>query len=91
MSEALEAVRAFVERGGDVLLAIGAVTFLMWTLILERIWYFQRIAPREAKRVQEIWEAEPEHSSWHADQIRNLLVSEVRSNLGESIGGVAVL
>ena len=85
LSEAVEAVRAFVDRGGDVLLAIGAVTFLMWTLILERLWYFRRVAPREAKRVWEIWAAEPEHSSWHADQIRRLLVSEVRSNLGESI------
>ncbi len=85
LSDAVETVREFVNRGGDVLLAIGAVTFLMWTLILERIWYFRRIAPREAKRVREVWAAEPDHSSWHADQIRRLLVSEVRCDLGESI------
>ena len=89
--EAVEAVREFLDRGGDVLFAIGAVTFLMWTLILERIWYFRRIAPREAKRVREIWAAEPDHSSWHADQIRRLLVSEVRSNLGASIGIIRTL
>jgi biopolymer transport protein ExbB len=91
LSEAVEAVREFVDRGGDVLLAIGAVTFLMWTLILERLWYFRRIAPREAQRVQQIWAAEPDHRSWHADQIRNLLVSEIRSNLGESIPMIRTL
>jgi len=83
--ESVEAVREFVERGGNVLFAIAGVTFLMWTLILERIWYFRRIAPREVKRVREIWAQEPDHTSWHADQIRRLLVSEVRSNLRASI------
>ncbi len=85
LSDAVEAVREFVNRGGDVLLAIAAVTFLMWTLILERLWYFRRIAPRQAQRVRELWAAEPDHSSWHADQIRRLLVSEVRSEFGASI------
>ncbi len=83
--ESVDAVREFVDRGGAVLLAIAAVTFLMWTLILERLWYFRQIAPREAQRVWEIWAAEPDHGTWHAHQIRRLLVSEVRCELGESI------
>jgi biopolymer transport protein ExbB len=91
LSEAVDAVREFVDRGGNVLLPIAAVTFLMWTLILERLWYFSRIAPREARRVKQIWEAEPDRSSWHADQIRRLLVSEVRSNLDESIEMIRTL
>ena len=39
--EPIAAVRAFVERGGDVLILIAAVTFLMWTVMLERLWYFK--------------------------------------------------
>ncbi len=49
--EPIAAVRAFLERGGDVLLLIAAVTFMMWTLMLERVWYFKEIQPRETKRV----------------------------------------
>ncbi len=85
MPEAFDAVREFLEKGGNVLLAIGAVTFLMWTLILERFWHFRRIAPREAERVQRIWAARSDRSSWYASQVRSLLVSEVRCSLSESL------
>ena len=53
--EPIAAVRAFLERGGDVLLVIGAVTFLMWTLILERLWFFRMVQPGNAKSVMETW------------------------------------
>ena len=55
--EPVAAVRVFLERGGDVLLVIGAVTFLMWTFMLERLWYFKVVQPREAERVDKIWKA----------------------------------
>jgi len=41
MTEALEAIRDFMELGGDVLWAILAITFFMWMLIIERFWYFR--------------------------------------------------
>ena len=40
--EPVAALRAFLERGGDVLLVIAGVTLVMWTIMLERIWYFWR-------------------------------------------------
>ena len=36
LPEALVATRDFVERGGPVIPAIIAVTFLLWVLIIER-------------------------------------------------------
>ena len=39
--ETFAVVRAFIERGGNVLLVIAFVTAVMWTLILERFWYFR--------------------------------------------------
>jgi len=89
--EPIAAVRAFIERGGDVLFLIGGVTFLMWTLMLERIWYFRVIQPREAKRVEDIWRARTDHESWFADQIRRLLVSEVRVELTHSVRAIKTL
>jgi biopolymer transport protein ExbB len=89
--EPIAAVRAFLERGGDVLLVIGAVTFLMWTLMIERIWYFRLVQPKVAKRVQEDWNARTDRVSWYAEQVRKLLVSEVRSDLHRSVGIIRTL
>jgi len=83
--EPVAALRSFLERGGDVLFVIGAVTFVMWTLMLERIWYFWRVHPRAAARVAEIWRGIPDRDSWHAHQERNLLISEIRMDLGRSV------
>jgi biopolymer transport protein ExbB len=89
--DAIELVRAFLERGGNVLLAIGGVTFLMWMLMLERLWYFWRVQPREVKHVQEVWGARRDHRSWHAYQVRRQLVSEVRIELGKSINMIKTM
>lgn len=89
--EPLEVVRVFLERGGNVLLAIFGVTFLMWTLILERFWYFRSVLPVEVARVQELWSARADHESWYAMQIRALLISEVRLKLNQSIPMIRTL
>jgi len=34
------AIVGFIELGGNVVYFIAATTFLMWTLLFERIWYF---------------------------------------------------
>ena len=89
--EAVAAVRAFIERGGDVLIMIALVTFLMWTLMLERFWYFKVIQPREARRVEEAWRARTDHDSWFANQVRRLLVSEMRIDLNHSVNSIKTL
>jgi biopolymer transport protein ExbB len=83
--EAVAAVRAFLERGGDVLLVIGAVAFIMWTLILERLWFFRMVQPGYAKRTLAAWLERTDHTSWHAEQVRRLLVSETRIELFQGI------
>jgi biopolymer transport protein ExbB len=83
--EPVAAIRTFLERGGDVLFLIGAVTFLMWTLMLERLWYFWRVHPRDVLRVTEIWRECPDRGSWYGHQERVLLISEIRANLGHSV------
>jgi biopolymer transport protein ExbB len=87
----VEELRAFLERGGDVLLVIGAVTMFMWTLILERLWYFRVGHPKEVARVLQRWRARTEYVSWYAQQERTLLVSEVGEKLSESVGMIRTL
>ena len=75
--EAYASVRDFIETGGDVLLVIAVVTFGMWILILERYWFFSLVHPAAADRVQGQWDARSDHRSWHAHQIRLLLLTDV--------------
>jgi biopolymer transport protein ExbB len=84
--ESIAAVREFVERGGDVLLVIAFVTAVMWTLMIERFWYFRAGHKREKSRVTEIWEARHDHSSWNAQKIRRLLIGEVSAKLSAGLG-----
>ena len=68
------ALRTFLDRGGNVLFVICGVTFVMWTLMLERLWYFRMVHPREVGQVLEHWQARLERRSWYAEQERRLLI-----------------
>ena len=61
--EAVGSIRDFLELGGDVLYAIMFVLFLMWTFILERLWYFYKIHPASKTRIVTIWESRADTTS----------------------------
>ena len=83
--EAVSAVRDFLETGGEVLLYIGMTTLAMWTLILERFWYFRRVHPGVAAQATKAWESRSDRASWNAHQIRRLLISEVQTRLDQGL------
>ncbi|MFP6624404.1 MAG: MotA/TolQ/ExbB proton channel family protein [Myxococcota bacterium] len=89
--EALRAVRDFVEQGGNVLLVIAFVTAVMWSLIYERFWYFQVRHRGERERIRELWRGRSDHSSWHAHQIRRMLISQVRQKLQQRLGPIETI
>ncbi len=64
MSSMILDVQAFLETGGGVLLVIGFVTLVMWTLMLERFWYFYVVFPKLADNVETSWGTRDDHSSW---------------------------
>lgn len=82
---AYEAIVLFMEKGGDVLFLVLLVTFLMWLLIIERLWYFRLVGKKEIKRVVDAWEARPERRSWYAHKIRKAMISEVSQNLNQNV------
>ena len=81
LTEAFDAIRAFMERGGDVLYLILVVTFVMWVLMIERMWYFTLEFRKQRNRVIDAWEARNERQSWFAHKIRTAMISEVNHNL----------
>jgi len=91
MSQMILDVQAILETGGGVLNFIGLITIVMWTLMLERFYYFYRVFPGVAEGVQRDWQARDDHSSWAAHQIRRLRVSEMRMQLEDGLAYIRVL
>lgn len=91
LNEAFEGIQAFMERGGDVLYMILFVLFIMWILIVERLWFFTLEYGKQRRRVIEVWESRPERKSWHARKIRTAMISEVNASLSNGVNLIKTL
>lgn len=68
----------FLDRGGPVLYGILIVCLMLWTLILERLWFFYRAMPKHIKSYQQDWANRSEKNSWTARQIRHYMISQFK-------------
>ena len=89
LEEAWYVFTRFIESGGDVLLVIMAVAFLLWSLILERFVYFATAHRKEVKRICDAWDQRSDHTSWHAHRIRERLITDVKLAAESSLGLIA--
>jgi biopolymer transport protein ExbB len=89
--DALASIRSFLDLGGNVLYAIMAVLFLMWTFILERLWYFYRVHPKEKQIIVDQWESREDTHSWYAKSIRDEMISQTSIALKNNIGLINAL
>jgi biopolymer transport protein ExbB len=64
---------------------------LLWTLIIERYWYFARVLPDDAKRMLESWQARADHLSWSARQIRQAMISRLNGAMTANLPLMRVL
>ncbi|MAT35768.1 MAG: biopolymer transporter ExbB [Ponticaulis sp.] len=80
----------FLDRGGPVLVVIMIATFIMWALILERMFYFNFGHKAVADRALQRWEdwkqksADQRSSRW-SEWVRDKLVSEVRQQAEQNV------
>lgn len=91
LAESWVEIQDFLVAGGTVLLWIGAVLFLLWTLIIERFWYLRTLHPQAVQNAVKAWTSRPETRSWHAAQIRRRLIAEVSESLNRSLGTINTL
>ena len=80
MLEQLPVVRDIADLmslGGIFVFFIFMSGVLMWALIIERLWYFKMILPKQAAKVEAAWRARPDHTSWCARQIRQTMISRL--------------
>jgi biopolymer transport protein ExbB len=79
------------EGGGPFVAWIIACGVVMWTLVVERIWYFSRLLPRDVKETIDSWNARRDHNSWTARQIRRAMISRLNAGMTANLGLLRVL
>ena len=84
------AIRSFFEAGGNVLWAILGVTILMWSLIIERFWYFRFVLPQNVREIQLEWHSRSDTVSWNALRIRQLMISQLSIDVRRYISIIQV-
>ena len=70
-----------VEGGGPFVFFIFLNGVVLWTLIIERLWYYTRILPRETAQMLQQWNARPEKETWRSRQIRRTLLSRLNQGM----------
>jgi len=83
--------RAFPLKLFLVVFLIAILLVVMWLLIFERVFYIYTGHRRAVKRALDTWEARPERKSWHAHQVRDFLVAEVKFQLESTMGVIQAL
>ena len=73
----LPEIREFFEAGGPVLWGILMVTIIMWTLIIERFWFFQYLLPQMRLEIIDEWGSINNKGDWFSMRMRDQMISEV--------------
>jgi len=84
-NDAYLAIIRFMEMGGDVLWFIAAITFLMWSLIFERVWFFRTEHKDLVLEASNTWEHRSERKSWSARQVREGIISDGATRITGSL------
>ena len=91
LTDAIEAIRDFMNLGGPVLKVIAITIFLMWVVIAERIMFFRTSMARMSRDIHDRWESRPERRSWNALQIRELMISQFSEATNKGIALIQTL
>src|SRR5688572_31949829 len=83
--EGYASIRAFFEMGGNVLWGVFFVTVLLWSFIVERLWYFRFTMPGQMEATIAEWDRRADTTSWYAKRIRERMISEFKSKVSENI------
>ena len=73
------AVLDLIEGGGPFVAWIFLCGLTLWTMVLERIWFFWRVLPEQAEEALAEWRARSDHGSWCARNIRQAMISRLNA------------
>jgi biopolymer transport protein ExbB len=91
MNAQLDPLWRFFDQGGPITWAILAASILMWTLILERYWFYLLRLPTERRLLQGRWQEMHPDSPKRKKRIRELLVTAHALRLRRFLGTIRTL
>jgi biopolymer transport protein ExbB len=74
-------VADLVAGGGPFVIWIFASGVVLWTIVLERYWYFSRILPGQAEEILAEWNARADRNSWLARNVRRAMISRLNVSM----------
>jgi biopolymer transport protein ExbB len=77
--------------GGPVVDWIFLACVLMWSIVLERYWYFSRTLKGDTARALASWNARLDKYSWSSRQIRAAMISRLNAAMSARLGVLRVL
>lgn len=85
LMEMYDAINEFMDTGGQVLIVIAAVIFIMWLLIFERFVFVFYSYHSVKKHMISVWQGRKDQTSWYSEQIRNALISRGTTKLNRNL------
>lgn len=85
------AVGDLIRAGGVAVEWIFLSSLLMWTIAVERWFYFRNRLPGEAQAILAQWTARQDRHSWTAHQIRRAMISRLNVAMNANLGILRVL
>lgn len=86
-----DAIRDFLNTGGDVLWYILFVSIALWCLIAERFIYFRLYYPALKQRWLDQWQVRPDKHSPHSLNIRESIISQANIELAKTLPVIKML
>jgi len=80
-----EALIAMRHLGGPVVVWIFSACVLLWTLTLERLWYFRKVLPYETETALARWHQRDNKMSWASRQIRAAMISRLNAGMNSKL------
>jgi len=74
-----------MSAGGSVLWLIAILAAFMWAIILERVWYFNAGHKVYMNALRSDWDSVGDHSTWKAQQIKDKLISQARTEVNRHL------
>ena len=81
----------FMAQGGPVLYWLLALCVLLWSLILDRLWYFYREMPKRNQVIAEQWQQRQRINGWNARKIRAALISQQQQAAEQHLSFIGIL
>jgi len=77
--------------GGPVVVWIFISCVLMWTIVIERIWFFRKVLPQQAAAMLAQWNQRPDKFTWASRQIRAAMISRLNAGMNNKMPVLRVL